>query len=317
MRKKIIVDINGADAEPGVIARGAISSLAGQDEFDLVLVGDEALITGLTSSERVEIIHAEGTVTNYDDPKQLVRGRDDTSMVKALTALKTREDCVGLVSAGSTGSLMIGSIFRLGLFKGLMQPALSCALYNIKGGYVCLADCGANINCRPKDLVDYARMGSAYMEAMKGVEHAKVGLLNVGKEKGKGTELVKDAYEILKADEDIDFYGNIEGNDVLGGEVDVVVCDGFTGNVLLKNMEATGLIAAKMMGDPENVIKFFDYNSQGGATFLGTKKIVVKAHGAASEATVRACIEQVMKLEKGGFTEKMTSRMQKAKIEIS
>ena len=312
MRKKIIVDICGADAAPEVIARGAALALKGQDEYDLVMVGPEGVIKAALDSEelaRIEIINADEAVTNYDDPRDMIKGKNGTSMVKALDALKAREDIAGMVSAGSTGCLMVGSIFHLGLMGKLLQPALSSALYSINGGYVCLVDCGANINCKVRDMVAWARMGSAFMEAMNGIDSPKVGLVNVGREKGKGTELVKEAYEALEQDGGINFIGNIEGNDCLMGIADVIVCDGFTGNVLLKNMEACGLIAARMMGDPENVVKFFDYNSQGGATFLGTRKIIVKAHGAANESTISACVDQVWKMEKGGFTEKLAARM--------
>ena len=312
MRKKIITDICGADADASVIARGAVSALIGQDEFDLVLCGPRAVIEEAVPeelAERVEIIEADEFVTNFDDPREMIKGKTGTTMVKALDALKARDDIAGLVSAGSTGCLMIGSIFHVGLMGKLLQPALSSALPHTKGSLFCLVDCGANINCKVRDYVDWANMGSAFMQAMIGVESPQTALVNVGAEKGKGTALVQEAYEALEDDERINFIGNIEGSEVLTGKADVVVCDGFTGNILLKNMEACGLIAARMMGDPENVVGFFDYNSQGGATFLGTKKIIVKAHGAANESTVKACIDQAWRLEKGGFTEKLKERM--------
>jgi len=315
MNKKIIVDIAGADAAPEIILQGAISALQFDPEYDIVVSGPGKVIRDALESEsaelrsRIEIIEAEGAVSNLDDPREMIRGRNDTSMVMALNALKSRDDIAGMVSAGSTGCLMIGSIFRLGLFKGLMQPALSSALWSVKGSYFCLVDCGANVNSKARDIVDYARMGSAFMEAMNGVPEPAVGLVNVGREKGKGSDLAKEAWEALAAEDSIRFIGNIEGSDVLKGEADVVVCDGFTGNVLLKSLEAAGMTAAAMMGYPEKAVKFFDYNSQGGATFLGTRKIIVKAHGAANADTIRSCIDQVWNLEKGGFTEKMAARM--------
>lgn len=315
MKKKIAVDICGADAAPQIILKGAIEAVKEQGEYDLVIAGPSGIIEEAFSgenaslSDRIEILDAEGAVSNHDDPRLMIKGQEDTSMVKALLELKARDDIVGMVSAGSTGSLMIGSIFRLGLFKGLMQPALSSALWNIHDRYFCLVDCGANVNARAKDILDYARMGSAFMEAMNSVDNPRVGLVNVGREKGKGNDLAKEAYDLLEAEESINFIGNIEGSDVLMDIADVVVCDGFTGNVLLKNLEAAGMAAAGMMGNPERVVKFFDYNSQGGATFLGTKKIIVKAHGAANAGTMRACINQAWALERGGFTEKMSARM--------
>ena len=315
MKKKIIVDICGADEAPQVIVKGAVRALKEQNEYDLVIVGPEAVIEDAFSAEdaavreRAEIIDAEGTVSNHDDPTLMIKGRNDTSMVKALLALKERDDIAGMVSAGSTGSLMVGSIFRLGLFKGLKQPALSSALWNINGRYFCLVDCGANVNTKVKDIRDYAHMGSAFMEAMNRVDSPRVGLINVGSEKGKGNDLAKETYLKLEADEDVNFVGNIEGSDILMDKADVLVCDGFTGNVILKTLEAAGMTAAAMAGRPENVVKFFDYNSQGGATFLGTRKIIVKAHGAANADTICSCIMQAKTLDEGGFTEKMASRM--------
>lgn len=315
MIKKIIVDICGADEAPQVIVRGAVKALKEQNEYDLVIVGPQGIIEKAFEAEdeavrgRVEIVPADKTVTNHDDPIGMIRGQDGTSMVVALSTLKERDDIAGMVCAGSTGSLMVGSIFRLGLFKGLKQPALSSALFNINGKYFCLVDCGANVNPVVKDMRAYARMGSAFMEAMNGVEAPRVGLINVGKEKGKGNDLAKDAYAMLEADESINFIGNIEGSDILMDIADVIVCDGFTGNVILKTLEAAGMTAANMAGRPENVVKFFDYNNLGGATFLGTKKIIVKAHGAASADTICACIMQAIALDRGGFTEKMAARM--------
>lgn len=315
MRKKIIVDICGADEAPQVIVKGALDALKKQDEYDLVIAGPEGIIKETFAgedpsvSERVEIIDAAEAVTNHDNPTNMIKGLNETSIVKALCALKDREDIAGMVSAGSTGCLMVGSIFRLGLFKGLMQPALSSALWNVNGKYFCLVDCGANVNAKAKDIKDYARMGSAFMEAMNRVGSPRVGLVNVGKEKGKGNDLAKEAYALLAADESINFIGNIEGSDILLDNADVIVCDGFTGNVILKTLEAAGMTAAAMAGRPENVVKFFDYNSQGGATFLGTKKIIVKAHGAANADTICSCILQAIALDEGGFIEKMSARM--------
>ncbi|MGI6071803.1 MAG: phosphate acyltransferase [Lachnospiraceae bacterium] len=315
MRKKIIVDICGADAPPNIIASGAVSALNGQDEFDLVLAGPETIVEETLSGKpenikaRVGIIEAEKAVSNYDNPADMVKGKENTSMVKALCALKEWEDIVAMVSAGSTGCLLVGSIFKVGLFGKLMQPALTCALFNTDNEFFCLTDCGANVNSKIKDIVDYARMGSAYMEAVCGEKSPRVGLVNVGREKGKGSDFAKEAFAALETLKGIDFVGNIEGSDILSGMADVVVCDGFTGNLILKTIEAAGLTAASMMGNPEKVVNFFDYNSQGGATFLGTKKIIIKAHGAANENTIEACVRQAWSLEKRQFTQKMEARM--------
>ena len=303
--KKIIVDVGGADAGPEVMIKGAMEA-AGETGCGIILAGDRRVIEEAAGSA-FEIIDAPGTVTAQDNPAKIIKGMEDTSMVRALEALKSRDDIIGMVSAGSTGCLLVGASFRLGLFKGLLQPALSSALPKDGGGWVCLLDCGANLGSRVRDLQDWARMGSAYMEAVKGTEMPRVGLVNVGREPGKGTDLYREAYAALLADTSINFIGNIEGSDILSGEVDVAVCDGFTGNVLLKGLEAAGKLAAKM-ADSKQISDFFNYNSLGGATFLGTKKIVVKAHGAADELTVKSCIRQVWNLSRGSFIEKMAER---------
>ncbi len=321
MKKKIVVDIGGADAAPDVLVKGAVMAVSDQDDYDLVIAGPEQVTekavcdagknAGKDIRDRIEILAAEKAVTNHDDPAKVVVGCEDTSMVAGLMELKKRDDLIGMVSAGSTGPLMIASKYRLGLLGGLKQPALASALRDVNGEYICLVDCGANINCKAKDYMDYAHMGSAFMAAMKRKAAPSVGLLNVGKERTKGTERLTEIYDLLEQDDTINFIGNIEGSDVISGAADVIVCDGFSGNILLKSMEAVGMTAAKMMGNPENVVRLFDYNGQGGATFLGTKKIVVKAHGAAQPETIYACINQAWRMESGGFTLNIAERLTK------
>ena len=230
-----------------------------------------------------------------------------------------------MITAGSTGCALVGACFHLGLSKGLLQPALASALPTQNGKWVILCDCGSNLSPKAKDLGDYARLSAAFAKAYYADDVnandrlPKVGLVNVGKEKGKGLPLQQEAFELLSSmsGESFEFAGNIEGTDILAGQVDAAVCDGFTGNVLLKALEKAGNIAAEIVEDhvsaknadlqkhgsevAEKIRGTFDYNNRAGAVFLGTKKLLIKAHGAATEDTITSCILQAVRLLEGGF----------------
>ncbi len=308
----------GADGGPEIVVRGVYQALKAQKEVNIVLAGssliaqlvlhEEAAKDQLNPSEimpRVSVIETNSFVTNTENPKNMVKDRNDTSMVLALEALKNDEEIRAMVTAGSTGCALVGSCFHLGLEKGLLQPALASALPKDGGGLAILLDCGSNLEPKPKEYAQYARLGAALSKNSYGVEKPAVGLINVGKEKGKGTEVLNEAYEKIEAEaaeNGFEFIGNIEGGDILSGKVDVAVCDGFTGNVILKGFESAGLLAARFAGDvpgAEEIRHFFDYNSQAGAIFLGTKKIIIKAHGAATKETICSCILQAINLDKG------------------
>lgn len=318
--KKIVIDVCGADLGIETIVRGVKDVLHDIDGYRLILVGNERIIRSvlgdsLISEYDIEILHTEDFITNLDAPTVVFKGREHSSMVMALDRLKTDPDCVGMLCAGNTGALMVGSIFRLGLAKGLRQPALASVLPCFNAKYVALVDCGASTDCKPEDLSGFALMGSALMRAMYGIDEPKVGLLSVGREEGKGSTLTKEAYALLQR-QPIRFIGNIEGSDVLTGEADVVVCDGFTGNVVLKNSEVVANYAMSLLDVPnasaetqacltqikKRLYSTFAYNSQGGAVFLGTRKAIVKMHGCASESTVGSCIRQLVRLEDHHFT---------------
>ena len=325
---KIIVDTLGADRGAETIIRGALKALQKQSSYDLILAADPSDVEGLSYDvSRVEILPAHSFVTNEDDPREMVKGKQDTSMVLSLERLRNDEDAAAMITAGSTGCALVGSCFHLGLSKGLLQPALASALPTQNGKWVILCDCGSNLSPKAKDLGDYARLSAAFAKAyyVDG-ENApdagrlpKVGLINVGKEKGKGLALQQEAFDLLSSmsGEAFDFIGNIEGTDILIGEVDAAVCDGFTGNVLLKALEKAGNIAAEIAegqvsGEQadlketgaqiaEKIRATFDYNNRAGAVFLGTKKLLIKAHGAATEDTITSCILQAVRLLEGGF----------------
>ena len=326
---KIIVDTFGADAGADVIIRGALRALDAQTAYGLILVTDPELDLAAFCADRedllkrVTVLPATSFVTNEDDPRDMIKAKNDSSMVLALEALRDQEDICAMITAGSTGCALVGSCFHLGLQKGLLQPALASALPTENGQWVILCDCGSNLNPKVKDLADYAELAAAFAKAYYSGDASsaalpKVGLINVGKEPGKGTDLIKEAYEKLSSmsGETFEFIGNIEGSDILKGEADAAICDGFTGNVLLKALEKAGNIAAtfaeqstadddalKQNNDAiaEKIRATFDYNNRAGAVFLGTKKLVIKAHGAATEDTITACILQAIRLIEGGF----------------
>ncbi len=319
--KKIVIDTYGADAGTLPIIQGAQAVLDAHPEIGVVLVGDRTDIEQKCNislyGDRLEILHADDFITNDDPSSCVFNGRDTSSMVLALKRLKADRDCVGLLSPGSTGALVVGSIFRLGLIKGLKTPALSSSLPRVDGKMVCLVDCGANINCNEKDLLTFALLGSAYARIMYEQDMPRVGLMSVGTERTKGNELTLKAYPLLEESK-LNFVGNLEGSDLIMGKADVVVSDGFSGNILLKSHEAAGQVAmhivkgmikahpdsyAGLQEAYEQLAYLYDLNVRGGATFLGTIKPVIKMHGVAVASTVCACSDQLLMLDNADFPE--------------
>lgn len=328
---RIVVDALGADAEAKVIIAGAIKALRLQNEYDLLIIGDaesfeqaleEANAEGAEQEfseirKRINLIETNSFVTNYDDPRCVIKERLNSSMVRALQIMKLNSDVRAMITAGSTGCALVGTCFHLGLKKGLLQPALASALPTKNGGWVILCDCGSNLEPKVKDLLDYATYASGFAKAYYSDDKndssifnlPKVGLVNVGLERGKGTELLKEAYQKLEeaSGKDYLFTGNIEGFDILDGIVDVAVCDGFTGNVIIKALEKAGNMAADMAREEgnekivERILSTFDYNNRAGAVFLGTNKTVIKAHGSATADTICSCVMQAIRLSEGGF----------------
>lgn len=323
--KKIVFDIYGADQGPAPLLDGAMEALQTNPDFGMVLVGDEALIRPKVEQyaidpTRIEILHTTDYISNDEPAAVVFAGREQSSMVMAYRKLKEDADCIGMISAGATGALLVGSIRHLGLIEGLKTPALSSYLPLYTGELTCLVDCGANIQPTAKDLLRFALMGDAFRRCMAPGKSAKVALLSVGKEDSKGTPLTLEAFSLLR-EAPIDFIGNMEGSDLVTGYADVIVADGFAGNILLKSTEAAGLVARGILdhiaaqsgksGDEtvqavrHALTQTFHFNARGGATFLGTQKTVIKMHGCAVKETVGACIDQLLSLEKAGFAQKI------------
>lgn len=324
--RKIVVDIYGADAGIAPVVDGIAKALSAGIDFYPVMVGDADSVHRLMknagiSKERYEVVDTDKYITNDDPPTCIFGERDDSSMAMAFARLKSDDECCAMLSAGNTGALLVGSICRLGLLSGLKFPALASALPCAGESLVCLVDCGANIDCTAADLARFAKMGSVFSESFCGIAEPRVGLMSVGREKQKGNALTREAYEKI-SELPINFIGNLEGSDLVSGYADVVVTDGFSGNILLKNTEAVGKAAIAIveklgLGADKAVIDrikkalfdAFDFNSQGAATFLGPKKTVVKMHGCANEDTTVCSIEQILRLENAGFSKAMADAM--------
>ena len=320
----------GGDNAPEQIVLGAIDALCEDKQLEVTLVGDTDAICKVLAGKkyddnRLEIIDAKDVITNDDSPTMAIKTKKESSLVKAFEALN-RDDADGFVSAGSTGAVLVGAFMKVGRIKGVSRPALAPVLPTLKGNGVVLCDCGANVDCKPVNLQHFAIMASAYAEGMLGVKNARVGLLNNGAEAHKGNELTQEAYKLLSETRGINFVGNCEARDILSGDYDVVVCDGFNGNIALKSAEGTANTMLKLIKDGvysgglksklgalmlksvfKNVKKKMDYNAHGGACFLGVNKIVVKSHGASKSKSITASILQAKSLAEAKVCDKIKS----------
>ena len=313
---KIAIDVMGSDNGPKMMVEGALKALEANVDMGAVLVGDREAINaalacaGSYDADRVEIIEAADVITNYDNPAEAIMRKRDSSLVMALDALKRREDIVGLINAGSTGALLVGSAVYLPT-PDRQRPALAAVLPAEKGGYVCLCDTGANIDCSAAQLHAFGVMGAQFMRDLYGIENPRIGLLSNGAEETKGNKLVKETHQLFKADETLNFVGNIEGTNALTGDCDVLVADGFAGNQILKTTEgiAKRIIKdivkyAKKTENPEimklvgYLMAMYDFNSLGGGIVLGVSKPVIKAHGAANAESIVSTSKMILNIAK-------------------
>lgn len=324
---KIGLDVFGGDNAPYQILKGAYAALEAEKNLNLVLYGKADIIeadakNSSVDMSRVEIVDAPDVISNDESPTMAVKTKKESSLVKGMTDVQAREDIDAFVTAGSTGAVLTAGIFKIGRIKGILRPALAPILPTIKGGNVCLIDCGANMDCKPEYLEQFAIMGSLYMQTVYGTEKPRVALLSVGVEDHKGNELTKAAFELLKQ-ADINFVGNMEARDALSGDYDVLVTDGFAGNVLLKSTEGTAKMVMKLLkssikahlsakigalfmkGAFNDLKAEMDYNSKGGAPLLGLNKVVVKSHGSSDAVSIKASILQAAAMAEGKLTEKI------------
>ena len=319
---RIAVDVYGGDNAPGCVIDGALEALRTMDDVSILFCGAQAEVEGLLNgreydAQRVSIVDAPDIITNHESPTLAIRRKLNSSMVRAMDLVKKGE-ADAVVTAGSTGAALAGGIFRMGRIRGIDRPALGPVLPTSGEHPVILIDCGANADCKPDYLVQFALMGQAYMKGVMGIANPKVGLLNVGAEDEKGNELCKAVFPLLKDHPGVNFYGNVEARDVLTGVVQVIVCDGFSGNILLKSTEgAARLIFGKLkkglmsstrsklgalMVKPalKAVKNELDYEQYGGAALLGVKGALVKAHGSSKGHAYACAIAQAHTMVKGG-----------------
>lgn len=315
----IAIDCLGGDHSPSANVEGALLALEDFSDLSVVLYGDEKTIKAELSGkkypeERLRIVDAPEEVSGNDKPLDAVRMKKNSSMIRAINDLSEDDEIRALVSCGATGVLVMGSIAKIRRNDGVRRPAFCPVLPTMNGGIVGVCDSGANIETSPEQLRQYAVMGSEYLKKVYGVENPRVALLNVGVEEEKGDDLRREAYKLLKDEKQVNFVGNMESRDLLSGKYDLVVCDGFSGNVLIKSTEGACLEMLKrlkkdVMSSFLNKIgalfmlktfkkekKFMDYRNYGGSVLLGLKKVVVKGHGSSNGVAVRKCVEQAYKM---------------------
>ena len=322
---RIALDGYGGDYSPSEVVKGALAALEKDPTLEILLTGksEELLsLTGGAFADRLTVKEAPDVISCDEVPTQAIRTKKESSLVVALDAVAAGE-ADALVSAGSTGAVLIGATLKIGRLKGVERPALAPALPTVKGGNVILCDCGANVDCRPSYLVGFAMMASAYQKGVYGLKNPRVGLLNNGAEETKGNAFSVEAHHLLAEEKSICFVGNVEARDILSGEVDVVVADGFNGNIALKSAEGTAnavfallkqgiyasaraKIGAILLKPVFKELKHkVDYNEHGGAAFLGLKKPVVKAHGASKAKSVCGAILQARDMVAGKVSERL------------
>ena len=321
---KIIVDAMGGDNAPAEIVKGALDAVKEREDFRLVLTGDEDLIARelekyTYDASRVEVVACSQVITNDDVPTQAVRAKRDSSLVVGLNLLKNDAEAGGFVSAGSTGAVLTGGIMFVGRLKGVMRPALCPAIPNARGTVTLLCDCGANAECKPAYLAQFGVMASAYAKAAFGVKEPRVGLLTNGTEEHKGDPMHQEAHQLLKETKGICFAGNVEGRDIMYGDVDVVVSDGFSGNIALKSIEGCGKTVAAMLKKEftasfsrklsylfarksiKGLSRALDYSRFGGSVFVGLKKVVIKSHGSSKAFSIKMSVFQALDAYRGGL----------------
>lgn len=320
---KIVVDCFGGDYSPQANIEGAVMALSRHDDLELILTGDKGVIEAELKKhdydeKRITIEHAPEVISCDEKPTLAIRN-ENTSMAKAMDLIRKNDDIAGMVSLGSTGALLAGAFLKVGRLKNVLRPCFMPVLPTMAGTIVGLCDSGANAECTPEYLLQFGIMGTKYLELAHGVENPKTALLNIGTEREKGDRLHQEAYGLLEACPIINFNGNMESRNMLSGDFDLIVCDGFSGNVLLKSTEGACLELLKLLkktftSSLKNKIgalflkksimdikDFMDYRNYGGAVMLGTKKIIVKCHGNGVAKTVANCVDQAYKMQTGNL----------------
>ena len=337
---RILLDAMGGDNAPDATIKGAVKAIK-DIEAEVCLIGNKDVINSKVKefygksdiaeiSPRLSIHHTTESIEMTDIPTQAIKHKKDSSMVVGFNMLKNGEGDV-FISAGNSGALLTGATLLVGRIKGIDRPALAGILPSYKSRLM-LIDCGSNTNCKPINLLQFAQMSSIYIRNTFGVESPKIGLLNIGTEETKGNELVRESYQLLKekAEElDLNFVGNVEGRDAFSGKLDILVADGYTGNVFLKTTEGLGKFVKRTLSESlmHNILtkicaipclpailkfkKTMDYKSYGGALFLGVKKPVVKAHGSSDEKLFEYTLKQAEQFVNNKTVDNLISEFEK------
>lgn len=326
----VAVDAMGGDNAPAEIVKGAVEAINADKRVKVFLVGrqdavNEQLKQYTYDPAQLEVVHAEEVIETAEPPVMAIRKKKDSSIVRCMTLVK-EDHCDAMVSAGSTGAVLVGGQVIVGRIKGVERAPLAPLIPTEKGVSL-LIDCGANVDARPSHLVQFAKMGSVYMEHVMGVPNPKVGIVNIGAEEEKGNALVKEAFPLLKNCPEINFVGSVEARDIPAGAVDVVVCEAFVGNVILKMYEGVGAslikkVKAGMMTNLRSKIgallvkpalkatlKGFSTDEYGGAPLLGLKGLVVKTHGSSKAIEVKNSVLQCITFKEQKINEKIQEQI--------
>lgn len=328
---RVAVDAMGGDYAPLEIVKGAVEAVNQKDNVKVFLVGQEEAVKAQLQKyqydpSRVEVVNATEVIGMAEPPVQAIRTKKDSSIVTAMKMVRNGE-ADAFVGAGSTGAVLVGGQLIVGRIKGVERPPLAPLIPTEKGASL-LIDCGANVDARPSHLVQFAKMGSIYMENVMGISRPRVAIVNIGAEEEKGNALVKDTFPLLKECKEINFIGSIEARDIPSGYADVIVCEAFAGNIILKLYEGTGatlisMVKKGMMASLRSkvgallvkpalkeTLKRFDTSQYGGAPLLGLKGLVVKTHGSSKAAEVCNSILQCVTFTEQQMNEKIRAGIQ-------
>lgn len=332
----IALDAMGGDNAPGEIVKGAVMAVNENKQIKIHLFGDEAAIKNELkqyqyTDEQIEITHTTQEIDCNESPAAAIKSKKDSSMVVGLKSVKEKQ-CDAFISAGSSGAVLVGGQVLVGKCKGVKRAPLAPVIPTVKGVSL-LIDCGANVDARPEHLIQFAQMGSIYMENVLGIKNPKVAIVNIGEEEAKGNALVKETYPLLKACDSINFVGSIEARDIPKGDVDVILTEAFVGNVILKLEEGLAgalisVIKEGMMSSTRSklgallvkpalkeTLKIFDATEYGGAPLLGLKGLVVKIHGNATAKETKNAIVQCVTFKEQKINEKIMEHLKPIKKE--